>query len=992
MRRRVILSPATRAALFDPPDSHDEAQRRYALAPEDVALAKQHRRSHNRLGFAVQLALVRDLGRPLHIGEVLPAAVIDTVAEQISIDPVVFGLYAKREETRREHTREIIATLSLRPVQVTDYRGLIAVAARTAAGTEQGESIVRAILERLKIKGILIPGADRIERLALAGRAAARRQAHRDLIRGLDTATGAALDNLLTETADHRTVFGWIAEAPEGVKLKNLKGMIARLDVLRRIGIPDERRKTIHANRYGIIAREAKILHARELGRMSIERRRATLVAFVIERQAALTDLAVETFGKLVGSARRKAETTRHDRLLQQGPALAAVAEAHHQLGLALLAAREAGGDLGAAVTATLGWSGLEASVALAAGAVPPAQGEGLKELADRQRSLRPVARLVFDTFTFRSFRTQDPLLAAIDLLREVHRGKRLPPQVPLSFLSRQWRHHIRKGKGGFDARAWEVAVLLHLRDRLRAGDVWVEGSRAWRSFEDFLLPRASFALMRTEGRLGLATPDSFSAWRDERAAILDTRLKALAAAAAANTIPDAAMTPDGLTLAPIRRDERDHAQTLSRHLYNIVPRVRMPALLAEVHRWTGFLDCFTHYRSGEAATDPVALMAAIMADATNSGVERMAESSRGVTLHQMMLMIERHIRPETYAAATAALVDAQHAQPFATIWGDGRASSSDGQFFPAGGRGEAVGDYNAKHGSSSGAALYGFISNRYASFYSRLIQASESEAPYVLDGLLHNESSIEILEHATDTAGATEMIFAMFPQYGYRLTPRIRNLGDRKLFVIGPNANYAPLVPLIGGTANLAIVEENWDEMLRLWASIAAGLVPPSVILKKIAAAPRQNALAKALREIGRIEHSIFICDWLLDPALRRRAHGNLNKGETRHSLARAVFLHQLGELRDRVAETMAYRACGLNLVVNAIILWNTVYLSRAVRFVREQGVDIQDHLLAQVAPVPWSHIGITGDYLWNEIDRPLERFRPLRTNHFNPKGFVFP
>jgi hypothetical protein len=87
---------------------------------------------------------------------------------------------------------------------------------------------------------------------------------------------------------------------------------------------------------------------------MSIERRRATLVAFVIERQAALTDLVVETFGKLVGSARRKAETTRHDRLLQQGPALAAVAEAHHQLGLALLVAREAGGDLGAAVTATL--------------------------------------------------------------------------------------------------------------------------------------------------------------------------------------------------------------------------------------------------------------------------------------------------------------------------------------------------------------------------------------------------------------------------------------------------------------------------------------------------------------------------------------------------------------------------------------------------------------------------------------------------------------
>ena len=117
MRRRVILSSIKRAALFDPPDSHDKAQWRYVLAPEDVALVRQHRRSHNRLGFAVQLALVRDLGRPLQIGEVLPAAVVDTVAEQIGLDPVVFALYAKREETRREHAREIIAALSLRPVQ-----------------------------------------------------------------------------------------------------------------------------------------------------------------------------------------------------------------------------------------------------------------------------------------------------------------------------------------------------------------------------------------------------------------------------------------------------------------------------------------------------------------------------------------------------------------------------------------------------------------------------------------------------------------------------------------------------------------------------------------------------------------------------------------------------------------------------------------------------------------------------------------------------------
>ncbi|HFP1159875.1 TPA: Tn3 family transposase, partial [Escherichia coli] len=197
--------------------------------------------------------------------------------------------------------------------------------------------------------------------------------------------------------------------------------------------------------------------------------------------------------------------------------------------------------------------------------------------------------------------------------------------------------------------------------------------------------------------------------------------------------------------------------------------------------------------------------------------------------------------------------------------------------------------------------------------------------------GLLHNESSVEIHEHATDTAGATETTFSMFHSFGYRLIPRIRNLGSRRLYVISPSEEYKPLDALIAGKAKMEVIEQHWDEVLRLKASIGAGLVPPSVILKKLAASPRQNRLNLALREMGRIERSIFICDWLLDTRLRRRSHAILNKGESRHALARAIFLHQLGEFRNRAAETMAHRASGLNLVVNAIILWNTVYLSRA-------------------------------------------------------------
>lgn len=125
--------------------------------------------------------------------------------------------------------------------------------------------------------------------------------------------------------------------------------------------------------------------------------------------------------------------------------------------------------------------------------------------------------------------------------------------------------------------------------------------------------------------------------------------------------------------------------------------------------------------------------------------------------------------------------------------------------------------------------------------------------------------------------------------------------------------------------------------------------------------ATARQNSLAIALREVGRLVRSLFMLQWLQDPALRRRVSAGLNKGEARNSLARAVFFHRLGEIRDRSYENQRYRASGLNLVVAAIILWNTVYLGRAVEALRRRR-DVDDTLLRHIAALGWNHINLTG------------------------------
>ena len=166
----------------------------------------------------------------------------------------------------------------------------------------------------------------------------------------------------------------------------------------------------------------------------------------------------------------------------------------------------------------------------------------------------------------------------------------------------------------------------------------------------------------------------------------------------------------------------------------------------------------------------------------------------------------------------------------------------------------------------------------------------------------------------------------------GFKFAPRIRDLGETKLFIPKGDNSYPMLKPIIGGTINTKVIEENWSAVLRLATSIKQGIATASLLVKKLGSYPRQNSLALALREIGRIERSLFILQWLQSKELRRRVQAGLNKGEARNALARAVFFNRLGEMRDHTFEHQRYRASGLNLITAAIVLWNTVYIERAV------------------------------------------------------------
>ena len=190
----------------------------------------------------------------------------------------------------------------------------------------------------------------------------------------------------------------------------------------------------------------------------------------------------------------------------------------------------------------------------------------------------------------------------------------------------------------------------------------------------------------------------------------------------------------------------------------------------------------------------------------------------------------------------------------------------------------------------------------------------------------------------------------------------------------------WPTLEPFIAGRIDSDLIAAHWNDVLRLATSIRTGIVPASLMLKRFGA----YILARTawLWRCGRSAGSSGPCHPRLDRGSGSPTAGDhrAEQGESKNALSRAVCFHRFRRLRDRSVESQRHRASGLNLAVAAIVLWNTVYLSRAIAALRAVGEEVPDALLGHLAPLGWQHINLTGDYLWNSPPLQSDGFRPLR------------
>ena len=577
-------------------------------------------------------------------------------------------------------------------------------------------------------------------------------------------------------------------------------------------------------------------------------------------------------------------------------------------------------------------------------------------------------------------------VLEALKYLVEVEQGAANAPDAPATIVNRGWRRYVATGKE-LDRKAYVFCCLDRVRSALRRRDIFVAPSVRHADARIGLLCGSAWAAARPTicRSLGhsLSAEETVGALSRE----LDQTYRTVVANLPSN--PGARVEQvdgrDDLIVTPLDKlDEPDSLVKLRAEVNARLPRVDLPEVLLEIAARTDFPSKFTHVSERESRMQdmPTSLCANLIAEACNIGLEPLTRNDVPTLRRARLSWVSQNfIRNETLVEANACLVAEQNKIALVHQWGGGEVASADGLRFVVPVRTLHAGPNPKYFGFERGVTYYNLVSDQFTGLNAIVIPGTLRDSLYLLAVVLEQQTELHPTEIMTDTGAYTDVVFGLFWLLGFRFCPRIADIGGARYWRIDPSADYGMLNGIARHRINTKLIEENWDDMLRLAGSLKLGMVQAASIMKTLRIDDRPTKLAQAVAELGRIDKTIHALTYINDENKRRRTLTQLNRGEDRHKLARAVFHGKRGELRQRYREGQEDQLGALGLVVNIIILWNTLYINAALDQLAGEGYSIQPDDVARLSPLVFEHINLLGRYAFSVPDSVVRgQLRPLR------------
>jgi len=283
--------------------------------------------------------------------------------------------------------------------------------------------------------------------------------------------------------------------------------------------------------------------------------------------------------------------------------------------------------------------------------------------------------------------------------------------------------------------------------------------------------------------------------------------------------------------------------------------------------------------------------------------------------------------------------------------------------------------------GTGRGVTWYNLVSDQFTGLHAITVPGTLRDSLILLAVVLEQQTELQPTQIMTDTGAYSDVVFGLFRLLGYRFSPRLADVGGTRFWRIDPAADYGEFNAVAKSRLHTDLIAQHWDDLLRLAGSLKLGKVPATGIMRILQRGESPTRLAQALAEFGRLEKTLYTLAYLDDEAQRRATLTQLNRGEGRHSLARALFHGKRGELRQRYREGQEDQLGALGLVVNLIALWNTLYLEAVLTQLRQEGFPVLDEDVARLSPLSFEHINLLGRYSFTLPEAIAQgQLRPLR------------
>ena len=397
--------------------------------------------------------------------------------------------------------------------------------------------------------------------------------------------------------------------------------------------------------------------------------------------------------------------------------------------------------------------------------------------------------------------------------------------------------------------------------------------------------------------------------------------------------------------------------------------------MMTEMNMLTTFTSNFKHHKIKGAAGAPnnEIFYAGLFALASNIGLHKLANTAVGINYNTLSNAVNWYFSLENLHAVNKSLTDLM-----GKLWlpekfkRDNKLlhSSSDGKKQCVSAESLNANESFKYFGNGKGASVYRFIDERGILFYSTVFSSSERDAAYVIDGLLHNDAVASNM-HSTDTHGYSEMVFAVSHLIDVTFAPRIKDPSAQNLVSFGKiktelTSKGYPIKPAYYVQENK--IRRNWDNILRLIATIKLREHRASTILKRLGEYSNQHPLQEALKEFGKIIKSIFMLKYFDDVELRQTIEKQLNKGELANKFSGAIsFADQ--NILEAHSEDQEISVMCRTIIQNIIILWNYIELTKIIMRadLDERAVLLESILNASI--LTWRHVNLHGTYDFSNL-----------------------